>query len=162
MVKKKGYSNYLVTLTKTFRYPTFIINKDNILKDVHEKSLEEFSEKEISLDDFDVKFELEENTKSKNLRESTLSHDTLLRKLSRNNIGFLVNQFARSLTEEKFGVLNFDENPGIYRVETEEIYDDNGEEVIDEREEIYLNDDVEEYYESLHIKFEKIVREKFL
>jgi hypothetical protein len=159
--KQSKQKIYKVTLSKTFQFPSCVINESNKLVDLQAKAIADMVEdfgknpEEISLDGFSINIESELPFAIRNSREESKKGLNLRIDNGRVSISYIITELATHEIEQKYGKLDHEENPGIFDVDFENV--DEGEEPI-----YFLKNNIETEFEDLKQKYWAIIENRVI
>lgn len=161
--KGAGQTKYIVTVAKTFEFPSCIINKSNRVCDLFSKAWEQYlefvhsnperikSQMKITLDS-EVPFVLSSNYKSDGQVYRT-THGMQV------DCGYFAKMAAEARVEEIFGALDPETNPEIYIERPREVLDKNGN-VVETEVDYELKEEVLRKYHDYFDHYVRIFRVK--
>lgn len=118
MRKQSSTKTYKVSISKTFEYPSCVITKDNYLRDLHEKALNDFFEQIRSNiengQSFDFQLVAEYPFKVRTRLDPKDLSILKSRTIEGCSLDYLIRIIVDSDIEEKYGKMDPDKNPDIF------------------------------------------------
>lgn len=153
---------YRVSISKTFDYPSSVIDEGNRLRDLHEKSITDFFEKarsgKLTVEDFTCKLEVELPFKVRTKEDQTTKENSE----DKFNLDNIIRELATYDVEQQVGKLDPNINPDLFTFvdeEWDEPEDEDGEpELVRAAEEPYLKPEYENKIFEREIHYRKALK----
>lgn len=163
--KVEGQKKYIVSVTKTFEFPSCVLDKGDRLRDAYAKAWEDYVDGFLAdPQKFRSKMKIELFDKVPyNLRTKKKDNQGYIMTGSGQpvELSYVIKMMAESETEAEYGVLDYNQNPDLFELEDNHVFDDDGN-IIEENWTPYLRDDVSNFYENCYETLLKKVRSKIL